>query len=123
VRLVASKLKRKGISVWLDEAEIRFGDSLVQKLRDAIDRVDLVLAFLSRHSINSAWVQRELEIATTQEIANRRVKVIPVVLGRVALPGFLEGKLWADFSSDELIRKNMRRLIESVHAHFRDGAK
>ena len=120
VRKIGKRLEKKGLTVWLDEAEIRFGDSLIQKLRDAIDRVDLVLAFLSEASVESEWVRKELEIATTQEISSRRVKVIPVMLERVNLPGFLEGKAYADFSSQSLINKNFPRLLNSVNSHMKE---
>ena len=55
VRSLAAKLSAKKINVWIDEAEIRPGDSLIEKLRAAIDSVDVLVAVLSRASINSPW--------------------------------------------------------------------
>ena len=39
-----------GHSVWIDEAEINIGDSLIGKIREGLDEVDFVAAVLSKHS-------------------------------------------------------------------------
>jgi hypothetical protein len=100
-RLLASKLAGRGIGVWLDEAEIRLGDSLIEKIRAGLDQVDYVVALLSRSSLASTWVAKELDVAMNQEIENRRVKVLPIRLDDSDLPGFLKGKLYADLRSPD----------------------
>ncbi len=60
--------------MWLDEAEIRLGDSLIEKIRQGIDSVDYVVALISDKSVSSQWVSKELDIAMNQEIEGRRVK-------------------------------------------------
>lgn len=40
VRAVGSALTKKRIKVWIDEAELKLGDSLIHRLRDALDKVD-----------------------------------------------------------------------------------
>ena len=119
VRKIAATFRKSGLKVWLDEAELKFGDSLIGRLREALDEVHVVVAFLSRASCQSSWVQQELEVACTREIATRRVKVIPVLLEPVALPGFLVGKFYADFSSKEKAQKNTPLLIESTKEFVR----
>jgi len=100
--------------VWLDEGEMLVGDSLIEKLREGIDSMDYVGAVISSHSIASEWVRRELDVAVNQEIQGRRVKVLPLLLDNCALPGFLEGKLFADFRDpnryEEALRQVLRRL-------------
>lgn len=98
-RALATRLASRGIGVWLDEAEIRLGDSLIERIRDAIDTVDYVAVLLSRHSVESEWVKKEVDIAMNQEIARKRVKVLPIRLDDCELPGFLVGKLYADLRS------------------------
>lgn len=97
VRRLAHDLLRSGARVWIDEAEMLVGDSLIEKIREGIDAMDYVGAVISRHSVASAWVRRELDVAMNQEIEGRRVKVLPLLLDDCALPGFLMGKLFADF--------------------------
>lgn len=110
-------LKQHRIDVWVDNSEIKFGDSLLQKLGDAIDTVDLVLAVLSNSSIRSEWVRRELEIAINNEINQKRVSVIPILLDSSPLPSFLRGKVYVDFSTAYRRRVNRSRLVDSIKLH------
>src|ERR1041385_2854955 len=98
-RKLADDLAFRGINVWLDEAEIKLGESLIEKIREAIDSVEYVVVLLSKHSVGSDWVKKEVDIAMNQEIEGKRVKVIPILLDQVDLPGFLKGKLYADLRS------------------------
>ena len=118
VRNLASKLKENKIKVWLDEAELKFGDSLIQRLRKAIDSVDLLLVVISKSSVASSWVEKEVEIAMNEEIDNKRIKVVPVVIEDVELPGFLKGKFFADFTTSYRRKKNLPKLVESLKAHL-----
>ena len=52
-RRLAADLRHAGHMVWIDEAEIQIGDSLIEKIRDGIDRVEFVAAILSSASIES----------------------------------------------------------------------
>lgn len=56
VRKLASDLLANGIQVWVDEAEIKVGDSLIQKISNAITESDFVIAVLSKSSVESHWV-------------------------------------------------------------------
>jgi hypothetical protein len=96
-RKLAEDLKRDGVRVWIDEAEIRVGDSLIAKLREGIDLVDYVGVILSPDSVGSTWVKYEVDVAMNQEIAGKRVKVLPILYKDCDLPGFLLGKVYADF--------------------------
>lgn len=89
VRELAARLEQAGAKVWLDEAEINVGDSLTQKIGEAIDRTDFVAAVLSHNSVGSEWVQRELRVALDKEFSGRRVVVLPILLEQVEIPPFL----------------------------------
>ena len=95
-RRIGNDLRKYGVDVWIDEASIKIGDSLISKIREGIDKVDFLVALISRNSIESEWVTKELDIAMNQEISNKRVKVLPVLLDDSTPPGFLLGKLYAD---------------------------
>lgn len=113
-RYLAADLRAVGHSVWIDEAEIGIGDSLIDKIRAGLDQVDFVCAILSRTSIASAWVQKELEIASLREIDERRVVVLPLLLEDVPLPGFLKGKLYADFRKTEQYDSELERVLAAL---------
>jgi hypothetical protein len=119
VRGLAYRLRKAGIRVWLDEAEIKVGESLIEKLREAIDSVDFLIVVLSQASIESAWVQKEVEIAMNQEIKYRKIKVLPLLKETVPLPGFLEGKLYLDFTTKYTRAKSSQKLIDHILSYDR----
>ncbi len=113
-RKIAETLRSHAAKVWLDEAEIKLGDSLIEKIRQAIDSVDYVIALISERSVQSQWVTRELDIAMNQEIEGRRVKVLPILAMQCQLPGFLLGKLYADMSTPKALRQSLPLLLDRL---------
>ncbi|EGB97439.1 MULTISPECIES: toll/interleukin-1 receptor domain-containing protein [Pseudomonas] len=113
-RRLAGDLRKAGHTVWIDEAEINIGDSLIDKIRAGLDDVDYVAAVLSEKSIDSPWVQRELEIASNREIEERRVVVLPLMVQLVALPGFLKGKFYADFTDPDAYPEMFQLLLRTL---------
>lgn len=118
VRKLASDLESHGVRYWLDEAEIKVGESLIEKIRQGIDGVDYVAAVLSPKSVSSPWVQRELDVAMNQEILGQRVKVLPILHQKCELPGFLLGKFYADFTDANNYADSLKRLVESMGLVF-----
>lgn len=114
VRKLANDLRRRGFYVWVDEAEIKVGDSLIEKIREGIDKVEYVGVVLSNNSINSEWVKKEIDIAMNQEIDGKRVKVLPIMLEKVDPPSFLKGKLYADFTTEEAYRHGLDSIVERL---------
>jgi len=100
VRLLAEDLRASGATIWLDEVELRVGDSLILKIADAISEADFILACLSPHSIASSWVRKELAIALTLGVNRNRVLVLPLLWGAIKIseiPVALVDQLYADF--------------------------
>ena len=122
VRRLAADLDSQGIKCWLDEAEIKVGESLIEKIRDGIDSFEYVAAILSPNSIASAWVQKELDVAMNLEISGRRVKVLPVMYRKCELPGFLLGKKYADFTDESKYNEAFAELVRSVGVVFNINA-
>jgi hypothetical protein len=118
VRKLASDLESHGVRCWIDEAEIKIGDSLVQKIREGIDSVDYVAVVLSNNSINSPWVQKEIDVSINKEILGGDIKVLPVLLEHCEMPGFLLGKFYADFTSEDKYPESLGRLIKSIGLVF-----
>jgi len=113
-RKLASSLRKAGHSVWIDEAEIDIGDSLVEKIREGLDQVDYVAAILSEASISSPWVTKELDIASNREIEEGRVVVLPLLVQKVELPGFLKGKFYGDFTDEEQYENILGLLLRKL---------
>ena len=75
-RQIAKVLIHHGIKPWIDEAEINVGDSLTEKIRDGLDNVDYVLALISKNSVDSEWVKREIDVASNKEIKGKKIVVL-----------------------------------------------
>lgn len=105
----------------MDEKFLFAGDSIITKVQEAIDRALLVVVVLSKHSLNSGWVTKELEQATIAEIEGK-TKVIPIIRDQVErIPGFLRPKMYADFSGwphdQEQYSRSLNLLIRSIVAY------
>jgi hypothetical protein len=110
-RKLAADLRKAGHIVWIDEGEINVGDSLIEKIREGIDRVDYVAAVLSKASIESEWIKRELDIASNREIEEKRVVVLPLLIQDVELPGFLKGKFYGDCRTGKKYSDTLKLLL------------
>jgi TIR domain len=113
-RRLARDLKRAGVRIWLDEAELKIGDSLIEKIRQGIDQMEYLGVLLSSNSVNSPWVRREVDVAMNQEIEGKRVKVLPFRIDDSDLPGFLEGKLYADFRDGRKYNDELRKVLDRL---------
>lgn len=113
-RKLAETLSSDEVKVWIDEAELKIGDSLIDKIAAAIDRADFVAAILSHSSVRSEWVTKELRLAMTQEIEGRRVKVLPILIERCEIPDFLRDKLYADFTDPDDFDGPLSRLLHAL---------
>ncbi|MEI6154788.1 MAG: toll/interleukin-1 receptor domain-containing protein [Deltaproteobacteria bacterium] len=68
-RALYKRLKAKNHDVWLDEIEIPLGGSIVGKIFDGIEDADFVIAIISKNSVSSNWVKKELYLAMHKEIS------------------------------------------------------
>ena len=121
VRELAKDLDNHGIKCWLDEAEIKIGQPLIETIRQSIDEVDYVVVVLSPDSVASSWVQREVEEAISQE-KQGRVKVLPLMYRTCDPPSLLLGKVHADFTDDSRYTETFKRLVESMDIVFNKRA-
>lgn len=101
VRKLAQDLRKNGHYVWVDEAEIKVGDSLIGKIEEGIENTEYLGVVISSNSNKSEWVTREVRIALSQEICNKKVKVLPILIEDVEIPSFLLDKKYADFVLDD----------------------
>lgn len=97
VRKLKEDFKKDGINVWFDEDEMKVGDSLIEKISEGISRMEYLGAILSKNSVESVWVKKEIAIAMTEEIKGQRVKVLPILFEDCNIPPFLRDKIYADF--------------------------
>ncbi|MGG1314163.1 TIR domain-containing protein [Cohnella laeviribosi] len=108
-RLLVTDLAEAGHSPWLDEWQIKVGESIPGSISRALQECDYVLVILSNNSIDSQWVQQEWYAKYWDEISEKKVKVIPVLLEDCTIPELLKTKKYADFREE--YRTGLRELL------------
>ncbi|MEW8626587.1 MAG: toll/interleukin-1 receptor domain-containing protein [Candidatus Thiodiazotropha sp.] len=114
VRNIGQALTIRGSQVWLDEAEILVGDSILEKIQEGITKSDYLGIVLSKSSVESIWVKKEVEAALTHEIETGEVKVIPILIEQCDIPLFLKPKKYADMSSQELYEDGIQSIVKRL---------
>lgn len=100
--------------MWFDQWELKVGDSLIEKIEEGIEGSGWVAVVLSRDSVKSSWVKKELRAAEMREIHEKKVFVLPIVIDDCKVPAFLLEKVYADFrhSYESGLAHLLRRLQE-----------
>lgn len=81
VRPMVEVFSQAGISCWYDEAEIKGGDSVVQKVNEGLASSQYVIVVFSINFIQKNWPQRELNSVLNKEASTGEVKVLPLLVG------------------------------------------
>ena len=113
IRRLATDLTTNGVKVWLDEQNIRVGDSIPESIAQGVAESDFFVIAISEHSVKSEWVKRELNSALVREIAKRKTAVLPVKLGDVEIPDAISDKRYADFSTS--YKQGLHDLLAAIN--------
>lgn len=87
-------------NVWMDRWELKVGDSLTEKVENALTESSAVILIISENSVNSGWCRRELNAVLVREIEEKRSLILPCRIDDCEMPLFLRDKLYADFKAD-----------------------
>lgn len=99
-RTLKEDLKENSFTTWIDEDELNFGDSLIDKLESALEESSHFLIILSPASVNSDWVKFELAKALNKKDNHLVQKIIPVKYSNCELPKELARLVYADLTSE-----------------------
>ena len=94
--LLAGNLERMGVHVFLDAWELVAGDLIAVRLQQGLAAAGAVVFVVSPESVGRGWVNEEFAAAVAAAAAGRQ-RLIPVLLGEVALPPLVAGRLYVDF--------------------------
>ena len=114
VRRIGADLAALGARVWIDEAELNVGDSLLGRIATAIDEMEFLAVVLSPPAVASTWVQQELEQAMSTQLSEKKVKTLPLLYRQCEIPGFLRGKLYADFTEAHKYDDSLLRVARTI---------
>jgi hypothetical protein len=117
VRQIAAGLGKHGIDVWIDDAELSIGDSLVAYIERGLDSADFVVFFLSTASVNSQWARQELNIAISRQASGSRgAVVLPVMLEDAEIPALLRDVMYLDMRSGD-VEAGVGKLVAAIRRH------
>ena len=109
---LAAHLVKHDAHVWVDTWELNVGDSILNRVQEAIQESSALLIVLSKASVASEWCKKELNAGLMRELDEKKVIVLPVLVEDCEIPVFLREKMYADF------RKNfdvgLKALVEAV---------
>lgn len=114
---LAASIKQLGHAVWMDVAEIGVGDSLVRGINAGLSQAEYLIAVLSPHALQSAWVSHEWEVKSTEEIVQQRTMVLPVIIADCAIPVPFRHKRFVDFRQSYEV--GFAQLAITLHQHNR----
>jgi hypothetical protein len=96
VHTLAENLHRAGLDVFLDKWEIAPGDVVVHELERGLLSARNGVLVVSPASVARPWVQQEYAVMVARAVEGTQ-RLIPVLLGDVAVPPFAATRLWVDF--------------------------
>ncbi len=112
IRQLASDLTSEGILIWLDEQQINVGDSINSSINQGLAESDYFVIALSDNSVNSEWVNRELNSALIDEIEEKKVRVLPIKLSDCEFPKLIKDKKYADFTKS--YKNGFNELVKAI---------
>ena len=115
-RALADKLRKHGLRVWIDEGELRVGDSIIERIATAIAEIDFFLALVSQASRDSNWCRKELALAVTGELGREGVKVLPVRVEGASMPESLVDVYYLDLTAGNVVEV-AAKIAETVPTH------
>jgi hypothetical protein len=89
---LSEELKSRGIRVWLAAEQIGLGDRISDKILEGLQGSGYCVAILSKASLESPWMERELKMALNREREGKWPHVFPVLIEPVKLPSYLGDK-------------------------------
>jgi len=105
VRTLKDCLNENSIDTWLDEDQLDLGDSLINKLENALNTSSHLVIVLSPASVESDWVKYELKKALSNQRTGLIQKIIPIKYRECNIPEELSDILYGDLS-DEVVLPN-----------------
>ena len=78
-------LQSKEVRCWFAPEDLKIGEKIRVGIDESIRKYDKLLLVLSKHSIESEWVEKEVETAMEQERKQKRTVLFPVMLDNSVL--------------------------------------
>jgi hypothetical protein len=110
----AARLRENGVDAWLDQWEMKPGDSLVDRIfEQGLKNAQAVVIVLSATSVQKPWVREELNHSVVKRIS-RGLKIIPVVIDKCEIPECLAATLWQRVDDLQRYDAAFERILDAI---------
>lgn len=115
-RRLAAALQSGGLATWIDDQELKIGDSLVERINEAIRQSDAIIVVLSKNTPKSQWQSSEIAMAVAaHKISSKRI--IPIVIDKdTDIPFFIKDRLYLDVSEFKDFDKKVAKLAQVLQS-------
>lgn len=72
------ELSTVGITYWVDEAEIMWGDDIIKKINQGLQQSKYIIVLITQNFLNKNWPQTELCNALNIEFSRNKSYVLPI---------------------------------------------
>lgn len=97
---LAAALAFRRRHVWVDRWELKVGQSILNRIQEALTEASGLIIVLSKAAVASEWCKKELSAGLLRELDERQVIVLPVLHEDCDIPLFLRDKKYADFRTN-----------------------
>jgi len=97
-RQLSNDLELIGHTPWMDDLDIRPGESIVSAIQAGLSKARYAIVVVSKAALDSNWVDTEWKEKFWDALRTQRVRVIPVMKEKCELPQFLRTLSYADFT-------------------------
>ena len=118
VRTLKDCLHENSIETWFDEDQLDLGDSLINKLENALNTSSHLVIILSPTSVESDWVKYELKKALSNQRTGLMQKIIPIKYRECEIPEELKELLHADLSEEVVLPSHDSDRIKFISNGF-----
>jgi hypothetical protein len=124
-------LQNKGVRCWFAPEDMKIGDEIRSRIDESIRLSDKLLLVLSRNSVSSWWVKKEVETAMEWEAEQNHIMLFPVRLDNSIMemksgwPADIRRTRhigdFTDWKNHDLYTKALARLLRDLKAGASNG--
>ncbi len=113
---LCADLVSTGVKVWLDEQEIKPGETISRKIKEGMNESQWIVLIPPAEEHNKGWVFKEMQMALEAEKLRGRPIIIPVKTPTNVIPNIFSDRLWADFSDkyEEGLHNLLRGIVRKA---------
>jgi hypothetical protein len=111
VNEIVTRLRDRGLDIWLDQSQITASDNIVGRIDDGLSRWKYFLLFASKSYFGSPWATSEYRAAFYAALGANERKIIIIRLDDAALPPLIAGNRHIRFTTSDFVAKEIVRTV------------